>query len=119
MREKCLCEKCGSEMIPIKKDSTVGMVCPNCGHGFVTSYIDPIYEDFQEYKIYLTEGNTVTKDNYFLIQSLTNMSMLEIKHLFETTPYLLFKGLAPEVKELKEKLDECSINYSIVPEFKY
>ena len=47
------------------------------------------------------------------------MSMLEIKHLFEATPYLLFKGLAPEVKELKEKLDECGISYSIVPEFKY
>jgi len=119
MSEKYLCEKCGNEMIPIKKDSTVGMVCPNCGYGVVTSFIDPIYEDYQEYEIYLTEGNTVTKDNYFLIQSLTNMSMLEMKHLFETTPFLLFKGLAPEVKELKGKLDECSINYSIVPEFKY
>ena len=119
MSEKCICEKCGHEMIPIKRDSTVGMFCPNCGHGFVTSFIDPIYEDYQEYEIYLTEGNTVTKDNYFLIQSLTSMSMLEIKQMFETTPYLLFKGLAPEVKELKEKLDACVINYRIVPEFKY
>ena len=50
---------------------------------------------------------------------LTNMNMPEVKKLFENTPYLLFKGSATEVKELKEKLDERNVKYYIKPDFHY
>jgi len=113
------CPKCGSGLISAVEGSALVVRCTKCEYSVATTHIDSIYEDDNEYEVFLEEGNEITKENYFLIQSLTNMSMLEIKHLFETTPYLLFKGLAPEVKELKERLDECSINYSIVPEFMY
>lgn len=113
------CPNCGNKLISEINGSALIIRCTKCDYSVATTHIDPIYEDDSEYEIFLEEGNEITKENYFLIQSLTNMSMLEIKHLFEATPYLLSKGLAPEVKELKEKLDECGISYSIVPEFKY
>lgn len=113
------CPNCGNKLISEIKGSSLIIRCTKCYYSVATTHIDPIYEDDNEYEVFLEKGNEITKENYFLIQSLTNMSMLEIKHLFEATPYLLFKGLAPEVKELKEKLDKCGISYSIVPEFKY
>jgi len=119
MNIECKCEKCGSKMIPIQKEGTTGMVCPNCGFGFVTSYIDPMYEDQNEYEIYLSKGNKITNKNYFLIQSITGKNIQEIKQLFESSPYLLYKGHAAEVRELMNKLDESGVKYVIAPDFIY
>ena len=45
MSEKVFCEKCGAEMHPIDPAKPIGMICPKCGWGWATSYIDPIAED--------------------------------------------------------------------------
>ena len=119
MSKITLCEKCGSVMVPVSDENNLGMICPNCGYGYVTSYIEPIYEDQQEYEIVLTDGNTITKENFSLIQSLTGKNMIEIKLLFDNATYSLFKGSAPEVKKLKEKLDNLKMKFEIIPEFKY
>lgn len=119
MKTDYKCDKCGNIMIPIQKEGVTGMVCPNCGFGFVTSYIDPMYEDQNVYEVYLSTGNTITNKNYFLIQSITGKNIQEIKQLFESSPFLLYKGHAVEVRELKNKLDESGVKYVIVPDFNY
>lgn len=45
MNKEYICEKCGTEMVPIDKKIPVGLTCPNCGWGWATTYIDPIIED--------------------------------------------------------------------------
>ena len=119
MKKDYKCDKCGNIMIPIQKEGATGMVCPNCGFGFVTSYFDPVYEDRNVYEVYLSTGNTITNKNYFLIQSINGKNIQEIKQLFESSPYLLYKGHAAEVRELKNKLDESGVKYVIVPDFNY
>ena len=113
------CPKCGNNLISVLEGTTLKFYCTNCGFSMATTYTNPIYEDYTDYEVYLLEGNSINKSNYFLIQSLTNMNMSQIKSLFENTPYLIFKGSAVEVKKLKEKLDSCKIKYKIIPNFIY
>lgn len=113
------CPECGSELISEIKNSTLIVRCSKCNFSVVTTHIDPIYNDRQEYEVVLTKGNTITRENFFLIQAITGMNMKEIRCLFETAPYSLFKGYAPDVKELKEKMDDCNMKYEIIPKFKY
>ena len=113
------CPNCGNELVSVVKGSALIVHCTNRDYSIATSYIDPIYEDLQEYEVLLIEGNTVTKENYFLLQSLTGMNITELKYSLDTVPYSLFKGSAADVRELKEKLDECNVKYEIIPEFNY
>ena len=113
------CPNCGNELISKVVGSTLLVHCSKCDFSIATTHLDPIFEDERIYEIYLSDGNRITRENYFLIQSLTNMNMPEVKKLFENTPYLLFKGGATEVKELKEKLDERNVKYYIKPDFHY
>ncbi len=113
------CPKCGNELMSNVEGSTLIVSCKKCGFSIVTSRIDPLYEDNCEYQIYLLEGNAISKDNYFIIQSLTNLNMMQIKKIFENLPYMIFKGSAFEVQEIRKKLDKCKVKYKIVPNFKY
>jgi len=40
-----VCEKCGSEMIYTQTGHSCCYECPNCGHGWATSYFSPIEID--------------------------------------------------------------------------
>lgn len=113
------CPNCGNELISDIIGSTLLVRCSKCDFNIATTHLDSIFEDENIYEIYLSDGNKITKENYFLVQSLTNMNMPQILKLFENTPYLLFKGHASEVKELKDQLDEKNIKYYIKPDFPY
>lgn len=57
MTEKIICEKCGAVMTPLDPERPIGMECPECGWGWVTSYIEPKAEDATIYSIILEQGN--------------------------------------------------------------
>ena len=114
-----VCPNCGKELISEVIGSSVLVRCPCCDFSVATSYMDPIFEDSKQYELFLDAGNKVTGANYSYIQFLTNKNIREIKSIFENAPYLLFKGRATEVKEIRDKLDENGIKYYIVPEFNY
>ena len=114
------CPNCGHELINLSEDYAIGMRCPNCEFAFVTSYIDPIYEDQAIYEVYLIEGNSLTKENYFDLNFLTGLNMTELRELLlHKCPYKVFSGCAYEVKELRDRLDKCNIKYMIKPDFNY
>lgn len=113
--EKVLCEKCGSEMCIIDEICTVGMTCPNCGYGWVTS--SRAFADTQTYSIFL-DSNKNSIDNIKLISSIANCNYLMARKLIgSSVPF--FCGSAIKVKSIKKELDDAGIRYRIEPEFPY
>ena len=64
MCEKVYCEKCGAEMInPYDEDDMcIGMTCPNCGWGWVTTNQNHILFDDQEYTLSMPSFEKPTVD---------------------------------------------------------
>lgn len=114
--EKILCEKCGSEMHEIDEFCTVGMECPNCGWGMVTT--SPAILDRRTYSIFLN-SNKDSINNIKLISAIANCNYITAKRLIESAPVLIFCGSAIKVKSAKKKLEEADIAYSIKPEVPY
>ncbi len=119
MIEKVLCDKCGAEMIPVDPERPVGMKCPNCGWGWVTSYIDPIKEDETIYEISLEEGNQVTKDNIRLVSEISDVNFLEAKRLLENAPKSFISGKAVDINDAVIRLKVTGINFTVTPEYPY
>lgn len=119
MIDKVLCDKCGTEMIPVDSERPVGMKCPNCGWGWVTSYIDPIKEDETIYEIELEEDNQATKDNIRLISEISNMNFLEAKCLLENAPESFVSGKATDINDAVIRLKVTGINFTVTPEYPY
>ena len=119
MIDKVLCDKCGAEMIPVDPERPVGMKCPNCGWGWVTSYIDPIKEDETIYEISLEEGNQVTKDNIRLVSEISDVNFLEAKRLLENAPKSFISGKAVDINDAVIRLKVTGINFTVTPEYPY
>ncbi len=119
MIEKVLCDKCGAEMIPVDSERPVGMKCPKCGWGWVTSYIDPIKEDETIYEISLEEGNQVTKDNIRLVSEISDVNFLEAKRLLENAPKSFISGKAVDINDAVIRLKDAGIIFTVTPEYPY
>ncbi len=119
MNEKIICEKCGTEMIPIDADKPVGMTCPKCGWGWATTYIDPLQEDDTIYVVSLTEGNTATKEAIKTVAKISNKNFVQAKKMIENPPAVVYAGKAVEVKDILILLESQSMTYSVIPDFPY
>ena len=79
-----ICEKCGEQMISIQDERTVGMTCPRCGWGWVTSYFDPITTDNTDYSIFIKPDNPATASNIKLIADIAGVNFLQAKKLLSS-----------------------------------
>lgn len=111
------CEKCGTNMNVLS--GGCGMVCPNCGWGWATTYLEPIVRDMTEYQITLLEGNNTNTETIRAVNQVTHRNLLKSKQLIESAPHKIFSGDALEVHEMKEILDEEAVLYKIEPDYPY
>ena len=100
MNDKITCEKCGSEMRPIDSNKPVGMICPKCGWGWATSYMDPMRDDDTTYTISLSEGNSVTNATIQTIAKISNKNYLQAKKIIENSPMNIYIGKATQIKDI-------------------
>ncbi len=119
MNEKIVCEKCGTEMIPIDESKPIGMTCPNCGWGWATTYISDLQEDSTIYNVSLIEGNSTSIEVIKAIAKISNKNSVEAKKMIETPPAVIFSGKAVQVKAVLALLDSLLIAYTVTPEFPY
>ncbi len=115
MKDKTICEKCSHEMI---RNSTIGMICPNCGWGWASTYIEPIFTDNTDYHI-IIETNEADILVIKTISKIANINFLQAKKLIKSAPVKIFTGQACEVKRVKKILEDAMIPFSIKPEFRY
>ena len=97
---------------------TCGWMCPVCGDGVATTYIEPILSDIIDYHVILMSDDkslTIIK----IVSKIANCNYLEAKQMIENSPVEFFCGKAVDVKPIKEKLEAASIKIKIEPEFPY
>ena len=116
--EENKCEKCGSQLIPYKKDRTIGMICPNCGFGYVTSYFEPIELDTTIYTVTINKYNTPSTDQIKTVAKIINKNLLITAKLLKDGN-ASFYGLAIDIQEKINVLKSNNLIFSITPDYKY
>lgn len=119
MNEKILCEKCGAEMVPADPNKPTGMECPKCGWGWVTSYIDPKYEDETIYRVILDEGNKAGKDQLKAVSIILDCNFIAAKETINNPSKCLAEGRADEVDSVVQQLKEADMQFHVEPEYPY
>ena len=119
MTDKIICEKCGTEMVPIDPDKPVGMKCPECGYGWVTSHIEPKLEDVTVYSIILEQGNEPSVEAIKAVSNVANCNFIRAKAMIVGAPQKMIEGRAVDIERYAKLLDEASVKYYIEPEWIY
>lgn len=115
-----VCPNCGSKIIERKIGSSLVIKCTKCDYSVATSNVDLIFEDDTNYSIILEEGNAVNLKVISIIKKLTKLSTSEAVDIIKNNcPYIICKGNAVLVKEIKTELDTTGISYSISPSFEW
>ena len=116
--EKIVCEKCGAEMHIVRDSYQMGMKCPNCGWGWVTTYNEPIEVDYGVYRVILDSKDT-SLANVKLVASIVNCNYLRAKRIIENAPSEIFSGKAVDVREIRDRLVQAGMAFRIEPDFPY
>lgn len=120
MKEKIVCEKCGHEMKSIDESIPVGKTCSNCGWGWATTYIEPIYNDMQIYTVMLNSVVSITKETIKTIAEITGQNFLQTKKTLENLPQVVFSGKAQNVLKICQSLKaKPFFDFKISPDFPY
>lgn len=118
MKEIMKCEKCGTRMNEINDETTIGMICPNCGYGYCTTNNNSIYFDETEYKISVVAFENEI-ESIKVLAKIMNKNYITIKNGLKKLPLLVYKGKAVDVNEKKKELDKSTVQYTISPKFPY
>ena len=116
--EKIVCEKCGAEMHIVRDSYQMGMECPNCGWGWVTTYNEPIEVDYSVYHVVLDSKDS-SLANVKLVASIVNCNYLRAKRIIENAPSEIFSGKAVDVREIRDRLVQAGMAFRIEPDFPY
>ena len=116
--EKIVCEKCGAEMHIVRDSYQMGMKCPNCGWGWVTTYNEPIEVDYSVYHVVLDSKDS-SLANVKLVASIVNCNYLRAKRIIENSPSEIFSGKAVDVREIRDRLVQAGMAFRIEPDFPY
>lgn len=119
MTDKILCEECGAEMVPIDPDKPIGMKCPECGWGWVTSYIEPKLEDVTVYSIFLEQGNEPGVESIKAVSKVANCNFIQAKQMIIGAPQRMAEGRAVDIERYVTLLNKASVKYYIEPEWTY
>lgn len=129
MSEQILCEKCGTQMIPLLEYGSVGMTCPNCGWGWATTSSDPTADDDTEYEIWVCPGNSQSPAVLRLIADIANVNLLQAKKMLGSQePVMLYKACNEAAAALNKvqkilviagRLKSAKVEFFITPDFKY
>ena len=116
--EKIVCEKCGAEMHVVRDSYQMGMECPNCGWGWVTTYNEPIEVDYGVDHVVLDSKDS-SLVNVKLVASIVNCNYLRAKRIIENAPSEMFSGKAVDVREIRDRLVQAGMAFRIEPDFPY
>ena len=96
----------------------MGMECPNCGWGWVTTYNEPIEVDYSVYHVVLDSKDS-SLANVKLVASIVNCNYLWAKRIIENSPSEIFSGKAVDVREIRDRLVQAGVAFRIEPDFPY
>ena len=129
MEKNNKCDICGKELTPIIEGHSLTLTCSEHGGRIATSYFSEMELDSTNYEIYLQPSNVVNKQNIQVVSEIANTNYLNSKKMLESkSAVLIYKVTdAParalskpeEIIKAARRLKDFSIDFAIVPEFKY
>lgn len=117
-----VCGKCKKKMNWSIEGATQGWRCPACGWwGIVTTYIDEIYTDETEYRVYTknVSKEEIDKEKIKFIAKTARVNFIVAKQMLEKEEVCILKAKAPEIREAIVKLQELNMDFNVRPLFKY
>lgn len=111
------CKKCNSSMIKYSEADSFKYICPICDEEPATQNDDLIEFDSNKYKITITIIDNPDISYLKKISQICVCNMLQAKKIVTETGYTFQEYDALDTREIKKKLDEYEIAYSISPEF--
>ncbi len=118
MNEKIMCEKCGAEMKSHHKGSTCGMLCPECGWGWVTTYFSPIDRDETVYTISFCKPEKTTAAMIKLCARLSGSNFMQAKKALEEGR-AGFSALAADIQKHIAEIHATELQFCITPDYPY
>ncbi len=113
------CEKCNAIMVHVCENSVQGWSCPICGWSTLTTYIDKIYQDITEYRIYIKSVTNISKDKIKVISRIAGVNFITAKQMLEKGDICILKAKAIEIKKAINELKFANILFEVIPEFNY
>ncbi len=118
MTEKIICEKCGTEMVSFQRGSSCGMECPKCGWGWATTYWPEIASDETNYTISIPAISNPPVDIIRYMSKILSCNFIVANEKLKTTG-IQVAGQARKIQEIRKKLMELGVVFSISPDFPY
>ena len=118
MKEKIICEKCGAEMRPYQEGRTGGMLCPECGWGWVTTITPAIDADETLYTVKISKPGKITNDMIKLYAELSGINYMQTKKALEEGNAEI-SGLATDIQKTLPRLYEAGLEFTITPDYPY
>ena len=115
---KYICPKCGAEMIVAYEKPALNLTCPKCDCRIATTRWEEIDLDDTNYQIILKSSKNPSMAIIKFISKKTGLNFIDSKKLLESGG-LLMEGKAITIKEQCNILDDCKIEYIVIPEFPY
>jgi len=116
--ENKICPHCGKEMVPMVDGSALNYDCKYCGYSEATTLAEGIEWDATTYQLNVLAINNPTIDQIKVLSKLTGKNFLDSKNSAKKGDIVL-KGMAVEIKRIKDILSSNNIHFCISPEFPY
>ena len=117
-KNKYYCQKCGAEMYEKYDKPALNLTCPKCGCKIATTRWEKIDLDRTNYKVLIMADVNPFLEHIKIISKIIGKNFIQAKEAI-INGTLLFEGLAVDVKNIKNLLDNNSIKYNIIPNFPY
>ncbi len=116
--ENTLCPECGGVWQFKVIGSCEGFFCNDCDWSIITTRED--ISDPVTYCLIIKEGNKLNISTIRLFSTIFGLNYIGVRSAMNNDPSILrFESRATKMIEIKRKMDELAINYSIIPDFKY
>lgn len=115
MSEQIICEKCGTQMVPLQEYGSIGMTCPNCGWGWVTTDSERLF-DSRKYTITILESGKTNLAAIRAVSKACGCNFMEARDL-------LVKGCvipecsSSEARRIIESLNQGNVSFESEPAF--
>ena len=114
--EKRKCEKCGQEMQEYETENCMGVKCPNCGWGWVTTRSDPLFEDETIYQVKIPLNLSPSKPEITAVSEALGINYLQSLHTLKAGTGTL-SGSTNQIMEKLKKLKANNVAFEISPNF--
>lgn len=115
---KYLCPECGAQMYETYDKPALNLTCPKCGCKIATTRWEKIDLDRTNYKVLIMADVNPSLAHIKIISKIIGKNFIQAKEAI-INGTLLFEGLAVDVKNIKNLLDNNAIKYNIIPNFPY